>query len=81
MTRCVIYARVSTPRQAEQNISIPDQTQRCVEYAERRDLQVVSEFVELGVSGRDDRRPMKGSDSPVKGTGRVARSVTCWRST
>jgi len=57
MTRCVIYARVSTPRQAEQNISIPDQIQRCVEYAERRDLQVVSEFVELGVSGRDDRRP------------------------
>ena len=38
MTRCVIYARVSTPRQAEQNISIPDQIQRCVEYAERRDL-------------------------------------------
>ncbi len=57
MMRCAIYARVSTARQAEQNISIPDQIRRCVEYAERRDLEVVFEFVELGVSARDDRRP------------------------
>ncbi|NOX95433.1 MAG: recombinase family protein, partial [Alphaproteobacteria bacterium] len=57
MMRCAIYARVSTARQAEQNISIPDQIQSCIGYAERRELEVVVEFVELGVSARDDRRP------------------------
>ncbi len=57
MTRCVIYARVSTARQAEQKISIPDQLRRMKKYAQAREFDVVGEFVENGVSGRDDRRP------------------------
>jgi site-specific DNA recombinase len=55
--RCAIYARVSTVRQADQNISIPDQLNRARKYAAARDYQVVGEFVERGASGRNDRRP------------------------
>ncbi len=55
--RCVIYARVSTARQAEQNISIPDQIARARKYAEARGFEVVGEYVERGASARDDRRP------------------------
>ena len=57
MTRCAIYARVSTARQAEQKISIPDQLRRMKKYANVREFEVVAEYVENGVSGRDDRRP------------------------
>ncbi len=57
MTRCAIYARVSTARQAEQKISIPDQLRRMKKYAKAREFELVAEFVENGVSGRDDRRP------------------------
>lgn len=57
MTRCAIYARVSTARQAEQKISIPDQLRRMKKYAKAREFKVVAEYVENGVSGRDDRRP------------------------
>ncbi|PHS21043.1 MAG: recombinase family protein [Robiginitomaculum sp.] len=55
--RCAIYARVSTVRQAEQNISIPDQIRRVRHYAEAKDMDVGAEFVELGMSARNDRRP------------------------
>ncbi len=57
MTRCAIYARVSTARQAEQKISILDQLRRMKKYAKVREFEVVAEYVENGVSGRDDRRP------------------------
>lgn len=50
---CVIYARVSTEDQAE--LSIPAQIQAMREFAKRRDLVVVDEFVEPGVSGRSLR--------------------------
>lgn len=57
MMRCAIYARVSTSKQAEQNISIPDQIVRARQFAKKRGIKVVAEYVEPGASGRDDRRP------------------------
>lgn len=52
--RCVIYARVSTDKQAKQNISIPDQMARARVYADLQGWQVVGEYVDAGASGRDD---------------------------
>ncbi len=57
MTRCALYARVSTPRQAEQKISIPDQFRRMQDYAEARGFDVVAVYEERGASGTDERRP------------------------
>ncbi|MEZ5920527.1 MAG: recombinase family protein [Parvularculaceae bacterium] len=57
MTRCALYARVSTIRQAEQNISIPDQVKRMRRYAEARGFEVVAVYEELGASGREEKRP------------------------
>ncbi len=57
MMRCALYARVSTPRQAEQNISISDQFRRMRDYATARGFEVVAEYEERGASGTDERRP------------------------
>ena len=51
-----LYARVSTPRQAEKDLSIPDQLRQLREYCKARSLAVASEYVEPGATATDDRR-------------------------
>ena len=55
--RVGVYARVSTTRQAENDISIPDQLAQAKRYCEAKGWHVVREFVDPGASARDDRRP------------------------
>jgi site-specific DNA recombinase len=55
--RVGVYARVSTTRQAERDISIPDQLAQARKYCESRGWMVVREFVDAGASARDDKRP------------------------
>src|SRR5947199_2928915 len=55
--RVAIYARVSTTRQAEHDISIPDQIKQAQKYCDARGWYVVREFVDPGASARDDKRP------------------------
>jgi DNA invertase Pin-like site-specific DNA recombinase len=55
--RVAIYARVSTTRQAENDISIPDQIAQTRKHCEARGWYVVREFVDPGASARDDKRP------------------------
>lgn len=52
-----LYARVSTGKQAEKDLSIPDQLKQLKEYAASKGWEVAQVFVEPGVSGRDDNRP------------------------
>lgn len=52
-----LYLRVSTGRQAEQDLSIPDQRAQALAWCESRGWQVVAEYVEPGASATDDRRP------------------------
>lgn len=55
---CVaVYARVSTTRQAEADLSIPDQLASAKAYCARHGWSVVAEFIEPGASGTDDSRP------------------------
>ena len=56
--RAAIYLRVSTQRQAEKDLSIPDQRRSGGAYCERRGWSVVAEYVEPGRSARDDNRPV-----------------------
>ena len=53
-----LYARVSTTRQAENDLSIPDQLRQLKEYCKARNLAIASEYVEPGASATDDRRPV-----------------------
>ena len=53
-----LYARVSTVRQAENELSIPDQLQQMRDWAKHNGHLVVREFVEPGASATDDRRPI-----------------------
>jgi site-specific DNA recombinase len=55
--RAAIYVRVSTTRQAEADLSIPDQIKQLREYCARRGWTVADEFTEPGASARDDDRP------------------------
>ena len=53
-----IYARVSTGRQAENDLSIPDQLRQMRQWAERNGHVVAKEYVEPGASATDDKRPV-----------------------
>ena len=53
-----LYARVSTPRQAEKDLSIPDQLRQLREYCKAHNLPIAAEYIEPGASATDDRRPV-----------------------
>ncbi len=55
--RIATYVRVSTVRQAENDLSIPDQTRQLREWAKANGHMIVEEFVEPGASATDDKRP------------------------
>ena len=57
LVRCCIYARVSTEEQAEKDLSIPFQLERCRYHAQGKGWDVVLEFVDAGESARTDKRP------------------------
>jgi site-specific DNA recombinase len=56
--RAALYMRVSTGRQAEHDLSIPDQRAQLLSWCSRQGYEVVAEFVEAGASATDDRRPV-----------------------
>lgn len=57
MTTAAIYLRVSTNRQAEHDLSIPDQRRQAEAFCRTRGWSIVSEFVEAGASATTADRP------------------------
>ena len=57
MKRAVIYARVSTRRQADDGLPVESQLEHCRAKAEALGASVQREFVDGGLSGTTDRRP------------------------
>ena len=55
--RVALYLRVSTGRQADSDLSIPDQRRQAKRYCEERGWEIVADYVEPGMSATDDRRP------------------------
>jgi site-specific DNA recombinase len=55
--RAALYFRVSTGRQAESDLSIPDQRRQAENFCKARGWEAVADFVEPGQSATDDRRP------------------------
>ena len=55
--RAALYLRVSTARQAEHDVSIPDQRKQGEAYCTARGYQLVETFVDAGASATNDRRP------------------------
>ncbi len=53
-----LYARVSTTRQAENDLSIPDQLRQLRDWCKANGHIVIHEFVEPGASATDDKRPV-----------------------
>jgi site-specific DNA recombinase len=55
--RAALYLRVSTARQAEHDVSIPDQKRQGEAHCASRGYQLVETYVERGASATNDRRP------------------------
>lgn len=55
--RVLTYLRVSTGRQAETDLSIPDQRRQVLAWCADRRFTVIGEYVEPGASATDDKRP------------------------
>ncbi len=55
--RAALYLRVSTARQAEHDVSIPDQRRQGEAWCVARGYELVETFVDAGVSATSDRRP------------------------
>ena len=53
-----LYARVSTTRQADNDLSIPDQLRQLKEWCKANGHIVVQEYIEPGASATDDKRPV-----------------------
>jgi DNA invertase Pin-like site-specific DNA recombinase len=56
--RIAPYLRVSTGRQAETDLSIPDQRRQIEAWARARGHVIVCEYAEAGASATDDKRPI-----------------------
>ena len=52
-----LYARVSTTKQADRDLSIPDQLNQMRDWCKRNGYAVGGEYVDAGLSATDDRRP------------------------
>ena len=57
MKRAIIYARVSSKRQADDGLPIESQLQQCREKAEAMGADVLRGFVDGGIPGTTDKRP------------------------
>jgi DNA invertase Pin-like site-specific DNA recombinase len=55
--RAALYLRVSTGRQADNDLSIPDQRRQGKGYCTSRGWEIAAEYIEPGASATDDRRP------------------------
>ncbi|EKE72422.1 resolvase domain-containing protein [Oceanibaculum indicum P24] len=55
--RAALYLRVSTARQAERGLSIPDQQAQCEGYCQRQGWEVADIYIDPGHSGTDPNRP------------------------
>ncbi|GEL44472.1 recombinase RecB [Methylorubrum extorquens] len=55
--RVCCYLRVSTGRQAEGDLSLPDQSKQIHNFCANKGWHVVAEYVEPGASATDDNRP------------------------
>ncbi|MBH0199203.1 MAG: recombinase family protein [Nitrospira sp.] len=53
-----LYARVSTMKQAEKDLSIPDQLSQMRAWCKTQGHSVAGEYIEAGASATDDRRPV-----------------------
>jgi len=56
LAKAALYLRVSTGRQAESDLSIPDQRRQIRAYCLAKCWDVAAEFVEPGNTATDDRR-------------------------
>jgi len=54
---CLLYARVSTDKQAQKELSIPAQLEMMTQYARKSGWKVVGRYVDRGESARTANRP------------------------
>ncbi|MEI6314429.1 MAG: recombinase family protein [Syntrophus sp. (in: bacteria)] len=53
-----LYVRVSTGKQAEKDLSLPDQENQLMAYCQQRGWGIYKVYIEPGASARNDKRPI-----------------------
>ncbi|MFN4360541.1 MAG: recombinase family protein [Hylemonella sp.] len=77
MKQALIYARVSTVRQADDGVSMESQIEQCQLKAKALGVEVVQVFRDDGVSGRTDRRPGSQAAMAFCAANRISHFI-CW---
>ncbi len=54
--RAALYMRVSTSRQVEHDLSVPDQRAQLASWCKAKQWEIVAEFIEPGATATDDKR-------------------------
>ena len=54
---CLLYARVSTDKQAQKELSIPAQIDAMKQYAKRNGWKIIGHFIDEGKSAKTTNRP------------------------
>jgi site-specific DNA recombinase len=54
--RASLYMRVSTSRQDEHDLSVPDQQAQLTSWCKAKGWEIVAEFIEPGATASDDKR-------------------------
>ncbi|RKZ30510.1 hypothetical protein DRQ36_05275 [bacterium] len=57
MPKCLLYARVSTEKQAQKDLSIPAQIKAMRDFAKKQNFKVVGEYIDEGKSAKTINRP------------------------
>lgn len=78
MKRAVIYARVSTERQADEGLSVESQIEACRRKAADLGAAVVAVYRDDGISGTTDARP--GFRAAIHHCARGVDLLICWSS-
>jgi site-specific DNA recombinase len=76
--RVLVYARASTQRQKEKQLSVPAQLRAIRGYVQQHQWEIVDEFSDAGYSGRNDKRPgLRGLRAAIR-SGR-AEAIIVWK--
>ena len=78
--RVAIYARVSSEKQVEKDLSIPAQLKSLKKYAADRGWEVVREYIDEAESARTANRPQfKGMVAEAKRKGKPFDTILVWK--
>jgi len=81
MIPAAAYARDSSEMQAQNGLSIPAQLDEIRDYAKKNGYEIIEEYVDDGLTGKDDQRPaFREMTALIRSRRAPYKAVICWKS-